>query len=158
MDLRHRLSLEARNHSSLQRAGSPTPAKAKAILAERWKHPRFFCHAALLAEGGFVAWRNDAPPPAEIQLQLRMDHGGRRQLGSHIDAELCCRKMVLYWLATPASALAALRDLIDHNAWVRHLDLAPATRNGYGMEASDDGSCVFNTVHGVVERQLEHRR
>lgn len=154
-ELRARLALEAWNHVTRDAADMQTEAKAASVIAERWRHPRFNCHAALIPHGGFIGWPDAAPVPTAVQLRLIFEHGAWRRHPSPKNAHRRHADAVVFWFPTQPGALDAIWDVIECNGLVRRVDLGhvvPPSEVGEA-EPGQDWSMVLPTVVDLVRHQ-----
>jgi hypothetical protein len=124
LDHRSKLSLGAWNHVARDPHEASTAAKAKRLIAKRWKHPRFNCCAAIMADGGFIGWHKSLSVPRHVQLRLMFDHNGGR-FRSPSDARRFKSDLFICWFPDQLAATNAIWDVIEHNGLVRRIFLAP---------------------------------
>jgi hypothetical protein len=159
-DMRAELALDSWNHLSRDPATTRTPQKATEVIADRWRHPRFYCHGALLPIGGFIGWRDVAQVPSAIQLRLVFDHGGGRFRHSLKRANRHNNTAAIFWFPTPNGAVDALWDVIEHNGLVRRADLGDLASpvKEAQSDVSSDWAMVFSTVADLVRRRWRQQR
>lgn len=150
--MRAELALDAWNHLSRAPAAMQTPEKATDVIRERWKHPRFHCHGALLPTGGFIGWRQASLVPSAMQMRLVFDHGGWRLRQSLKHAYRRNNTSAIFWVPTRDGALDALWDVIEHNGLVRHAALGaiPSPSDEGRPHPARDWTLVFSTIADLV--------
>lgn len=157
--MRASLALDSWNHLSRDPAAMQTFAKATDVINERWRHPRFYCHGALLSMGGFIGWRDVAQVPSTVQLRLVFDHGGWRLRQSLKHTNRRNNTAAIFWFPTQQGALDAMWDVIEHNALVRRVDLGDLASSVEEAQPdfSSDWAVLFPTVADLVRRRWRHR-
>jgi hypothetical protein len=158
-DMRAELALDSWNHLSRDPAAMRTPQKATEVIAERWRHPRFYCHGALLPMGGFIGWRDVTQVPSAVQLRLVFDHGGGRFRQSLKRVNRHNNTAAIFWFPTPNGAVDALWDVIEHNGLVRRADLGDLASpvKEAQSDVSSDWAMLFPTVADLVRRRWRHQ-
>lgn len=158
--MRATLALDSWNHLSRDPAAMRTPMKGTEVITERWRHPRFHCHGALLPMGGFIGWRDlDQVPPA-IPMRLIFHHGAGRLRPSFDHPLRRGNIAAIFWLPTRDGAVDALWDVIEHNALVRPAPLGaiPSTLEDAQPDVASDWASVFPSVADLVRRRWRKRR
>jgi len=160
--IRAALALDSWNHLSRDPADMKTPAKATDVITERWRHPRFHCHGALLPIGGFIGWREAVQVPSSMQLRLVFDHNGWRLRQSMKHTHRRNNTPAVFWVPTREGALDALWDVIEHNGLVRRTDLGDlslARDEASSVPSPDrDWAMMFPTVADLVRRRWRQPR
>jgi hypothetical protein len=152
------LALDSWNHLSRDPAEMTTPTKATDVVTARWRHPRFYCHSALISMGGFIGWRDAAQVPAAMQLRLVFDHSAWRLRQSMKHTHRRNNTPAIFWVPTRQAALDALWDVIEHNGLVRATELGmPLTSEDGASDPSEDWKLMFPTTVDLVRRRWRSR-
>lgn len=152
--LRADMACETWNHVSRDLAQMQTHDKAASVIKSRWARPRFYCHGGIVAEGGFIGWRDHAQVPANIQLRLTFEHRGGRLHRPMAATDGIRLGGVIFWFQTQRLALDALWDVIDRNGLVRRVDLsAPDSMPDGLMAPSHAWHLVLPTIADLVRRR-----
>ncbi|MFC3651924.1 HNH endonuclease [Dyella humi] len=158
--MRATLALDSWNHLSRDPAAMRTPMKATEVVTERWRHPRFHCHGALLPMGGFIGWRDVTQVPSAIQLRLVFEHDGWRLRQSLKRTNRRNNTSAIFWFPTRDGAVDALWDVIGQNGLVRHADLGAASSStGEAQpDSASDWTMMFPTVADLVRQRSRQNR
>lgn len=156
--LRAALAFDSWNHLSRDSADMKTPAKASDVINQRWRHPRFHCHGALLPMGGFIGWREAVQVPSAMQLRLVFDHNAWRLRQSMKNTHRRNTTPAIFWVPARQAALDALWDVIEHNGLVRRAELGDLSLAMAMDEAqsgpSSDWALIFPTVADLTRRRM----
>ena len=154
--MRAALALDSWNHLSRDPADMKTPAKATDVITERWRHPRFHCHGALLPIGGFIGWREAVQVPSSMQLRLVFDHNGWRLRQSMKHTHRRNNTPAVFWVPTRQGALDALWDVIERNGLVRRAELGDLSLAMDEAQSgpSSDWALIFPTVADLTRRRM----
>lgn len=152
--LRTQMAMEAWNHVTRDPAEMKTKAKAQAILARRWSQPRFYCHAAMIEEGGFIGWRDLTSVPSVVPLRLVFEHQAGRLHASARHLHRRHADSAIFWIPTRAAALDAIWNVIEQNSLVRPVDLgalSPPAEDA--SDPSDDLHLLLPTTADLMRRR-----
>lgn len=152
--LRTQMAMEAWNHVTRDPAEMKTKTKAEAVLARRWSQPRFYCHAAMIKEGGFIGWRDLALVPSSVSLRLVFEHQSGRFHTSVRHAHRRHAGSAIFWIPTRAAALGAIWKVIEQNGLVRPVDLGALSSPAEDTpDPSDDWHLLLPTTADLVRRR-----
>lgn len=152
-ELRAKLSRESWNHLAPDPVKVKTKLKVERMLAARWEHPRFLCHASITSGGAFIGVANTLHAPREFSWILR-HHGGKPV--QH-ERTASTPHLSVFSFDQPAQALDATWALIERNALVRRLDLSPefADATPRDREALAMWPYSFPNVGNLVKRRWD---
>jgi hypothetical protein len=157
--LRMQMALESWNHVTRDPAEMQTKAKAEAVLTRRWSLPRFYCHGAVIDEGGFIGWRDAALVPSSVQLRLVFEHHAWRLRPSRRQTHRRHADSVIFWFPTPHTALNAIWDIVEQNGLVRSVTLGALAASDEGAtDPPHEWALLLPTTADLVRRRWRKQR